>query len=109
MSKNVFLGCQCHVWHVCLSDYEKEGMRREVLPEYDMDINAACPEPVYLHRRKVTPPSLNAQKHPHGVHPQAPVHPNAGINRSRTYGNDNSSVNRQSRSQGQRPDPVPGR
>ena len=80
----------------------------EELTELDININAPKPEPVYLRREKTSPPSLAPQKHPHGVSPPQPVHPSTGQHRALTYGNDNSSVNRQSRVHSTRPDPVPG-
>lgn len=80
----------------------------DCLPEYNMDTNAPKPEPVYLKREKESPPSLHPPKHPHGVQPPASVHPHTGQARPLTYGNDNSSVNRQSRGQSTRPDPIPG-
>lgn len=76
--------------------------------EYNMDVNAKKPKPVYLRREKENPPSLNPPKHPHGNAPPAPVHPATGQARSLTYGNDNSSVNRQSRVQSTPPAPIPG-
>ena len=83
-------------------------MRSDELAVYNMDVNAAPKDPVYLRREKEQPPSLHPQKHPYGVSPPSPVHPHAGQPRPMTYGNDNSSVNRQSRVQSTRPDPIPG-
>lgn len=59
-------------------------------------------------REKQTPPSLSPQKHPHGTSPGRETHPHCGQPRPYAYGNDNSSVNRQSRVQSTRPDPIPG-
>ncbi|KAK3749853.1 hypothetical protein RRG08_066167 [Elysia crispata] len=80
----------------------------ESLTELALDANGPRPEPVYLRREKQAPPSLNATRHPHGCSPAAPTHPGTGQARPLRMGNDNSSVVRQSRSQTQRPDPVPG-
>ena len=80
----------------------------EELPEYNMNVNAAPREPVYLRREKESLPSLNPPKHPHGNSPPTETHPQTGQSRPLTYGNDNSSVNRQSRVQVTRPDPIPG-
>ena len=63
---------------------------------------------LFVCREKQSPPSLNAQKHPHGTSPSKDTHPHTGQPRPFTYGNDNSSVNRQSRVQTTRPDPIPG-
>ncbi|KAL4224796.1 Intermediate filament tail domain-containing protein [Mactra antiquata] len=79
-----------------------------VLTEMNVNLNEPKPEPVYLRREKQTPPSLSAQKHPHGSSPSQGIHPHTGQPRPFAYGNDNSSVNRQSRVQSTRPDPVPG-
>ena len=59
-------------------------------------------------REKQQPPSLQANKHPHGNTTTTPTHPHSGQPRPYRYGNDNSSNNRQSRSQSTRPDPVAG-
>ncbi|XP_053383865.1 uncharacterized protein LOC123536790 [Mercenaria mercenaria] len=87
----------------------------EILTEMNVNLNEPKPEPVYLamlmlliFREKQSPPSLNAQKHPHGTSPGKDTHPHIGQPRPFTYGNDNSSVNRQSRVQSTRPDPIPG-
>ncbi|XP_060595540.1 uncharacterized protein LOC132749698 isoform X4 [Ruditapes philippinarum] len=80
----------------------------EVLTEMNVNLNEPKQEPVYLRREKQSPPSLNAQKHPHGTSPSKETHPHTGQPRPFTYGNDNSSVNRQSRVQSTRPDPIPG-
>jgi hypothetical protein len=63
---------------------------------------------ICLCRQKQQPPTLSPQKHPHGSNPGREVHPHTSQPRPFTYGNDNSSVNRQSRSQTTRPDPIPG-
>ena len=63
---------------------------------------------VIYFREKQSPPSLLAQKHPHGTSPGQGTHPHTGQPRPYTLGNDNSSVNRQSRVQTTRPDPIPG-
>lgn len=63
---------------------------------------------IFCFREKQSPPSLLAQKHPHGTSPGRETHPHTGQPRPYTYGNDNSSVNRQSRVQSTRPDPVQG-
>ena len=81
----------------------------EELPEHQVVVNGVHPEPVYLRREKESMPSLIAQQHPHGAAPPSPTHPHTGQARQLTYGNDNSSVNRQSRSQSGKPDPIPGR
>ncbi|KAL5007318.1 hypothetical protein ScPMuIL_016124 [Solemya velum] len=84
-------------------DFDKDS-----LTEVTVNINEPRQETVYLRREKQAPPILTAQKHPHGISPGRDVHPTAGQARSFTYGNDNSSMNRQSRSQSTRPDPIPG-
>ncbi|KAK3102723.1 hypothetical protein FSP39_013445 [Pinctada imbricata] len=78
------------------------------LTEMTVNINEPKPETIYLRREKQQPPTLSPQKHPHGVSPGKEVHPHTGQSRPLTYGNDNSSVNRQSRSQTTRPDPIQG-
>lgn len=83
-------------------------MAEPELTEYNMNTNAAPQEPMYLRREKESPPCLNPPKHPYGTSTPSAVHPAVGQGRSQTYGNDNSSVNRQSRVQSQRPDPIPG-
>ncbi|XP_052066739.1 uncharacterized protein LOC127706276 isoform X3 [Mytilus californianus] len=80
----------------------------EGLTEMTVNINEQRPEAVYLRRQKQQPPTLSPQKHPHGSNPIKEVHPHTSQPRPFTYGNDNSSVNRQSRSQTTRPDPIPG-
>ncbi|GFR81685.1 intermediate filament tail domain-containing protein 1 [Elysia marginata] len=80
----------------------------ESLTELALDANGPRPEPIYLRREKQAPPSLSAPRHPHGCSPAASTHPGTGQARPLRMGNDNSSVVRQSRSQTQRPDPVPG-
>ncbi|XP_063398619.1 uncharacterized protein LOC134683324 isoform X3 [Mytilus trossulus] len=80
----------------------------EGLTEMTVNINEQKPEAVYLRRQKQQPPTLSPQKHPHGGNPIKEVHPHTSQPRPLTYGNDNSSVNRQSRSQTTRPDPIPG-
>ncbi|KAL3841700.1 hypothetical protein ACJMK2_019808 [Sinanodonta woodiana] len=89
---------------------ENTGALREeeVLTEVNVNINEPKPEQVYLRREKQQPPSLSSQKHPHGSHPLNETHPHTGQPRPFTYGNDNSSVNRQSRVQTTRPDPIYG-
>ncbi|KAK3576197.1 hypothetical protein CHS0354_016020 [Potamilus streckersoni] len=89
---------------------ENTGALREeeVLTEVNVNINEPKPEQVYLRREKQQPPSLSSQKHPHGSHPLTETHPHTGQPRPFTYGNDNSSVNRQSRVQTTRPDPIYG-
>ena len=62
-----------------------------------------------LSREKQQPNVLTPQKHPHGTSPGKEIHPHTSQPRPYTYGNDNSSVNRQSRSQTTRPDPVNGK
>ena len=80
----------------------------EELPELEVPVNGVMAESVYLRREKEEMPSLAAQKHPHGHIPASSTHPHHQHPRVKTYGNDNSSVNRQTRSQ-VKPDPVPGR
>ena len=63
---------------------------------------------ICLCRQKQQPPTLSPQKHPHGSNPGREVHPHTSQPRPFTYGNDNSSVNRQSRTQTTRPVPIPG-
>ena len=88
---------------------QSPGPRREELTPLDMNLNAPNRDDVvYLKREKQPSPSLHAQKHPHGATPPTPTHPHSAGTRSKTYGNDNSSVNRQTRCQSTRPDPVPG-
>ena len=61
-------------------------------------------------REKMDPPSLSAKKHPHGMNPGRQAHPTTNTARQKTLGNDNSSWNRQTRSQqGTVPDKVPGK
>jgi hypothetical protein len=83
--------------------------KEEQLPEFDMNINSRQSEPAYLRRQKEAPPSLSQPKHPHGLAPGEQSHPSTGQARPLTLGNDNSSVNRQSRVQSTRPDPIPGK
>ena len=94
------------------SDYTQDPRHQTVemeeLTELNMDFNAPKPDPVYLRREKDSAPGLMAQKHPHGTSPPSAVHPASGQGRALTYGNDNSSVNRQSRSQAGKPDPIAG-
>ena len=78
------------------------------LTEMTVNINEQKQDSVYLRRQKQQPPTLSPQKHPHGSNPGREVHPHTSQPRPFTYGNDNSSVNRQSRSQTTRPDPIPG-
>lgn len=59
-------------------------------------------------REKTSPPSLSAQKHPHG-NEYVDIHPQYNEERNKELGNDNSSNQRQSRSQSGKPDPVPGK
>ena len=80
----------------------------EELPELEVPVNGVMAESMYLRREKEEMPSLAAQKHPHGHIPASSTHPHHQHPRVKTYGNDNSSVNRQTRSQ-VKPDPVPGR
>ena len=81
----------------------------EQLPVYDKNVNGMPEETQFLRRQKEPAPSLAQPKHPHGGAPLSSTHPTSGQHRAQTYGNDNSSVNRQSRVQGQRPDPIPGK
>ena len=74
------------------------------LSELDIPINQPPSHKQVLKRPKSPPPSLSAAKHPHGQSPFSPVHPYRGQFRTWTFGNDNSSVNRQTRIQ-QRPTP----
>ncbi|RUS86141.1 hypothetical protein EGW08_006089, partial [Elysia chlorotica] len=96
------------------SDGGKQGKNQddivddESLTELALDPNGPRPDPVYLRREKQAPPSLTAPRHPHGCSPASTTHPGTGQARPLRMGNDNSSVVRQSRSQTQRPDPVPG-
>ncbi|XP_059144868.1 uncharacterized protein LOC131932008, partial [Physella acuta] len=79
------------------------------LTEYNTDIIGIKHEqPVYLRREKQQPPTLSASKHPHGHQPKAYVHPHTGVERPVYFGNDNSTISRQSRAQSCRPDPIPG-
>lgn len=81
----------------------------ESLTELNMDVNGPRPEPVYLKREKQQPLTLgSSNKHPHGNSPGINVHPNTGQARPLRYGNDNTSVQRQSRTQTTRPDPIAG-
>ncbi len=93
---------------IVILDSAKEEMKEAELSEITMPPNGVRADPVYIRREKEQPPSLAAQKHPHGTAPSNGVHPSTGAPRAMTYGNDNSSVNRQSRVQGIRPDPIPG-
>ena len=61
-----------------------------------------------IHREKQQPLTLQAPKHPHGTSPTCGVHPQTSQPRPLRYGNDNTSVNRQTRTQSTRPDPIPG-
>ena len=80
----------------------------EQLQPYDMNVNAVPAEAEYIRRNLEPSPTLAAPKHPHGTAPLSVAHPSKGDNRAKTYGNDNSSVNRQSRVQPCRPDPITG-
>ncbi|XP_060086406.1 uncharacterized protein LOC132565720 [Ylistrum balloti] len=96
-----------------LDDYQENmepvmNTDQESLTDMTVNINEPRPDPVYLRREKQAPPTLAPQKHPHGISPGRESHPHSGQARPLTYGNDNSTVNRQSRSQTTRPDPVPG-
>ncbi|XP_074661940.1 lamin-A-like isoform X2 [Tubulanus polymorphus] len=87
------------------TDFEKIENTGEILTEYPQP---KIHESVYLRREKMEPPLLTSQKHPHGLDPLADCHPRSGQQRPLVNGNDNSSVNRQTRSQSTRPDPVYG-
>ncbi|XP_033752068.1 uncharacterized protein LOC117335906 isoform X3 [Pecten maximus] len=96
-----------------LDDYQENtepvmNADQESLTDMTVNINEPRPDPVYLRREKQAPPTLVPQKHPHGISPGRESHPHSGQARPLTYGNDNSTLNRQSRSQTTRPDPVPG-
>ena len=80
----------------------------EQLTQYDMNVNAVPIEQPYIRLEQPPAPCLVPPKHPHGTDPGGNVHPSKGQHRAKSYGNDNSSVNRQSRAQGQRPDPIAG-
>lgn len=95
------------IFMLCIADSQKE--MQEELTQFNMDVNAAPAPPVYLRREREDRPSFNPPKHPHGCMPPTQVHPHTGQGRVLTYGNDNSTVSRQSRIQSQRPDPVPGK
>ncbi|XP_013408098.1 centrobin isoform X2 [Lingula anatina] len=84
------------------------GKPANELTDLGYNVNAEKPEPVFLRREKTSPPLLPAQKHPHGDYTLNHTHPHHCQPRQLTYGNDNSSVDRQSRSQSARPDPIPG-
>ena len=79
-----------------------------MLTELNADVTGLKGNTPYLKRERVSRPCLSAQKHPHGLVPPNHSHPHTGQMRPKVYGNDNSSVNRQSRSQSAKPDPVPG-
>uniref|UniRef100_A0A8W8N6E0 LTD domain-containing protein n=1 Tax=Magallana gigas TaxID=29159 RepID=A0A8W8N6E0_MAGGI len=84
------------------------NIETDSLTEMTVNINEPKPDSVYLKREKQQPNVLTPQKHPHGTSPGKEIHPATSQPRPYTYGNDNSSVNRQSRSQTTRPDPVNG-
>ena len=84
-------------------------MKEPELTKVSIPANGTKIDPVYIRRVKDEAPGLVAQKHPHGIPPSNPVHSATGTSRPKTYGNDNSSVNRQSRVQAHRPDPIPGK
>ncbi|XP_062598156.1 uncharacterized protein LOC134259569 isoform X3 [Saccostrea cucullata] len=87
---------------------DDQNIDTDSLTEMTVNINEPKPDSVYLKREKQQPNVLTPQKHPHGTSPGKEIHPHTGQPRPYTYGNDNSSVNRQSRSQTTRPDPVNG-
>ena len=84
-------------------------MKEPELTKVSIPENGSKIDPIYIRRVKDEAPGLVAQKHPHGTPPSNPVHSATGAPRPKTYGNDNSSVNRQSRAQAVRPDPIPGK
>jgi len=86
----------------------QDDIDNESLTELSLDVNGPRPEPVYLKREKQQPLTLQAPKHPHGTSPTCGVHPQTSQPRPLRYGNDNTSVNRQTRTQSTRPDPIPG-
>ncbi|XP_046364909.2 lamin-B2-like isoform X3 [Haliotis rufescens] len=79
----------------------------ESLTEINVDVGNKQ-DHVYLRREKQPPPSLSAQRHPHGSSSAQACHPHNGQSRPLMYGNDNSTWSRQSRQQSTRPDPIPG-
>ena len=85
-----------------------QDMKEEVLTELNADVTGLKGNTPCLKREKASRPCLSAQKHPHGLVPPNQSHPHTGQGRPKVYGNDNSSVNRQSRSQSAKPDPIPG-
>lgn len=87
---------------------DDQNIETDSLTEMTVNINEPKPDSVYLKREKQQPNVLTPQKHPHGTSPGKEIHPATSQPRPYTYGNDNSSVNRQSRSQTTRPDPVNG-
>ncbi|XP_078333250.1 lamin-B2.L-like isoform X7 [Crassostrea virginica] len=87
---------------------DDQNIDNDSLTEMTVNINEPKPDSVYLKREKQQPNVLTPQKHPHGTSPGREIHPHTSQPRPYTYGNDNSSVNRQSRSQTTRPDPVNG-
>ncbi|XP_048727048.2 uncharacterized protein LOC125645531 isoform X5 [Ostrea edulis] len=87
---------------------DDQNVETDSLTEMTVNINEPKPDSVYLKREKQQPNILTPPKHPHGTSPGKEIHPHTSQPRPYTYGNDNSSVNRQSRSQTTRPDPVNG-
>ena len=90
-------------------DSTQEEMTEAELTKISLQANGSKIDPRYIRRVKEDAPGLVAQNHPHGTPPSNQVHSATGAPRPTTYGNDNSSVNRQTRAQSTRPDPLPGK
>ena len=84
-------------------------MTEAELTKISLQANGSKIDPRYIRRVKEEAPGLVAQNHPHGSSPSNQVHSATGAPRPTTYGNDNSSVNRQTTAQSTRPDPIPGK
>ncbi|XP_067654932.1 lamin-B2-like isoform X2 [Haliotis asinina] len=89
------------------NDVDSTPRDNESLTEINVDVGNKQ-DHVYLRREKQPPPSLSAQRHPHGSPSSQACHPHIGQSRPLMYGNDNSTWSRQSRQQSTRPDPIPG-
>ncbi|XP_077994265.1 prelamin-A/C-like isoform X2 [Glandiceps talaboti] len=81
------------------SDDGESNPNPEVIVEVDGKPTTA------LKIEKEEQPLLSAAKHPHGLYTGEDPHPSTGASRVRTGGNDNSSYNRQTRSQNSKPVP----
>ena len=80
----------------------------EILPVYDMNISGLKTAPPYLIKDDSQLNLYDPPKHPHSLSPGRSSHPHVVPARRLIYGNDNSSLVRQTRGHYNRPDPVPG-